>query len=89
MDNPQPADEGPKVPNQPNLLMTARIEQEIATWRRTGEFPFPEMKLQVTHQFHGLSPVDLRLVHHLASIYRDMRLADFMGCAFWVKEIPR
>ena len=69
--------------------MTHRIEQEVETWRRTGSFPFPEMKLQTTHQFRTLSPMSLRLVHHLASIYRDMRLADFVGCAFWVQEVPR
>ena len=82
-------DEPPKMSNQPNLLLNSRIEREVEGWRQTGIFPFPEMKLQSTQHFLRLSLIDLRLVHHLGSIYRDMRLADFVGCAFWVQEIPR
>lgn len=87
MDHP-PLEEAPRVLEEPNLLWTSRIESEIETWRRTGVFPFPEMDLQSSQQFRGLSPIDLRLIHHLSSIYRDMRLADFVHCTLWVQQIP-
>ena len=89
MESSPPADDVPRGPAQPNLLLTPRIEAEIDSWRRSGIFPFPEMRLNATHQFTGLLPTDLRLVHHMCSIYRDMRLADFVECTFWVEEIPR
>ena len=89
MESPPPADDVPRGPAQPNLLSNPRIETEIDSWRRSGVFPFPEMRLQATQHFTNMSPTDLRLVHHLCSIYRDMRLADFVGCTFWVEELPR
>lgn len=89
MDGPSPPDDRPTGPKQPNLLSTPKIDHEIEGWQRTGLFPFPEMNLQHTQQFHGLAPIDLRLIHHLSSIYRDMRLADFVKCTLWIQEIPR
>ncbi|KAF6238515.1 hypothetical protein HO173_003483 [Letharia columbiana] len=87
MDHP-PSEEAPRTLEEPNLLWTPRIESEIETWQRTGVFPFPEMDLQSSQHFRGLSPIDLRLIHHLSSIYRDMRLADFVQCTLWVQQIP-
>ena len=84
-----PPEETPRIVDEPNLLWTPRIESEIETWQRTGVFPFSEMDLQSSQHFHGLSPIDLRLLHHLSSIYRDMRLADFVQCTLWVQQIPR
>ena len=89
IENPPPVDDVPKGPAPPNLLLTPRIEAEIDNWRRSGIFPFPEMRLQATHHFTSLSLMDLRLVHHMCSIYLDMRLADFVECTFWVEELPR
>ena len=73
----------------PNLLSNASIERELEAWRTTGVFPFPEMHLQYPQHFQKLSRVELRLIHHLCTIYREMRLADFGGCTLWVQEIPR
>lgn len=88
MDNP-PAEEAPRSPKEPNLLWTPRVEHEIDTWNRTGVFPFPELNLQSLQQLRGFTPIDLRLIYHLSSIYRDMRLADFVQCTPWVQQIPR
>ena len=90
MDNPPP-DEAPRSPQEPNLLWTPRIEGEIAEWQRTGRFPFPEMGLQsFPHlQLRGFPPNDLRLIHHVSSIYLDMRLANFVQCTLWVEQIPK
>lgn len=89
MDNPPAAEEQNGHPRGPNLLSNASIERELETWRTTGVFPFPEMHLQHTRQFQCLSRVELRLIHHLATIYREMRLADFVHCTLWVQQIPR
>ena len=88
MDNPA-SEEPPRIFEEPNLLWTPRIEGEIEAWQRTGVFPFPEMDLHSSQHFRGLSPIELRLIHHLSSMYRDMRLADFVQCTLWVQQIPR
>lgn len=88
MDSP-PAEESPKSFNGPNLLWTSKIENEVEVWQRTGVFPFFELNLQSSGHFFGLSSIDLRLIHHLSSIYRDMQRANFGGCTLWVEEIPK
>lgn len=88
MDSPPP-EEAPKSSQGPNLLWTPKIEHEVELWQRTGVFPFFELNLEATGQFRGLSSIDLRLIHHLSSIYRDMRSQDFVQCTLWVQEIPR
>lgn len=86
---PPPPEDSTNDRKQANLLMTPKIELELDAWRRSGVFPFQEMQLHYTQHFCNLTSVDMRLVHHVSSIYRDMRLADFVECTFWVQEIPR
>ncbi|KAL9123699.1 MAG: hypothetical protein Q9217_006896 [Psora testacea] len=81
-------EEQPGPPRGPNLLSTPAIERDLENWRTTGVFPFPEMHLQYPQQFQGFSRIELRLIHHLSHIYREMRLADFVGCTLWVQQIP-
>ena len=90
MDNP-PVEENSqtRTPREPNLLWTQRIEREIDSWQRTGVFPFPELNLKSMQQLRGFSVIDLRLIYHLSSIYRDVRLADFVQSTLWVQQIPR
>ena len=83
------AEEGGPAVRGPNLLSNANIERELEAWRTSGLFPFPEMQLQSPQQFQNLSRIELRLIHHLCTIYREMRLADFGGCTLWVQELPR
>ena len=84
----QPAEEPPRAATGPNLLMTPKVEYEITTWHRTGIFPIQELDLEYVQHFHGLSLTDLRLIHHLASIYRDMGQNHFTHCTIWVQQIP-
>lgn len=88
MDNP-PAGEVAKTPEGPNLLWTPAIEHEVKTWQATGIFPFVQIKLQSCGHFRDLSLIDLRLIHHLSSIYRDMQPANLGNCTLWIEEIPR
>ena len=87
MDNPPPPEDVP-VSQGPNLLWTPLIEREVEAWRQTGVFPFPLIALRSTRQFQTLSRIDLRLIHHLASVYQDMQPADMASCTVWVQELP-
>lgn len=89
MDSPPPAEEVSKSPKGPNLLWTPKIEHEVEVWQRTGVFPFFELNLQSSGHFFGLTAIDLRLIHHLSSIYRDMKRLNFGNCTLWVEDIPR
>ena len=83
-----PLDEPRESAKAPNLLWSPEIEHVVGAWQRTGIFPFPEMNLQSFQHFQGLSQIDLRLVHHVSSIYRDMRRKDFVQCSLWVQKLP-
>lgn len=88
MDNP-PAGEVTKTSEGPNLLWTPAVEHEVNTWQATGIFPFLEINLQSCGHFRDLSKIDLRLIHHISSIYRDMQPANLGNCTLWVDQIPR
>ena len=88
MDSPPPSDDIPKSPKGPNLLWTPLIEAEIDNWIQTGIYPFPELCLRNNHQFRGLSKIDLRLVHHVSSIYRDLQRRNLLHCTAWVEKLP-
>ncbi|MCJ1435635.1 hypothetical protein MMC27_005010 [Xylographa pallens] len=88
MDSPPPADEAPRSPNGPDLLWTSSIEDEIDAWLRTGIYPFPELRLRTYDQFQGLSKVELRLVHHLSSVYGDLQRHGLLHCIAWVEMLP-
>lgn len=72
-------------------MWTPKIEDEVRIWQQTNNFPFPEMKLQLFPQqdFRIYNYRDLRLIHHLSAIYRDVMLANFVQCTLWVQQIPR
>lgn len=72
-------------------MWTAKIEDEIREWQHTGVFPFTEMNLQSFpfQDFRIYNYRDLRLIHHLSAIHRDVMLADFVRCTLWVQQIPR
>ena len=89
MDKPAPAEESSSTSTGPNLLWTPQIEREIERWQQTGIFPYPELGLRSFDQFRTLSTVDLRLIHHLSTIYRDMQSIDFINCTLWASEIPK
>ena len=85
------SEEVPRSPQAPNLMWTPKIEDEVRAWQQTGIFPFGEMKLQSFpfQDFRIYNHRDLRLIHHISSIFRDVLLADFVRCTLWVQQIPR
>lgn len=70
-------------------MWTPPIQGAVEHWHRSGTIPFPSLRLRSSHQFQGLSPVDLRLVYHLLSIHQDMQRLNFAHCTVWVQELPR
>ncbi|KAL2053164.1 hypothetical protein ABVK25_006489 [Lepraria finkii] len=88
MDNP-PSEDAPRSPKEPNLQWTPKVEAEIAQWQQRGVLPFPDMNLQSFQHLRGFPVNDLRLIHHILEIHRDMRLADFVQCTSWVEQIPQ
>ena len=89
MDNSLHADHSPSLFEGPNLLWTPAIEQEVAEWQNAGVFPFDDLDLKPSGHFMNLSWTDLRLLHHLLTIYREIRSLKFEECTIWVQDLPR
>lgn len=90
MDNPPAVEESSSSSTKvPNLLWTPEIEREVEAWQQSGVFPFAALGLQYADQFARLSSIDLRLIHHISSIYQDMQRIDFIHCTLWANEIPK
>ncbi len=89
MDSPPPPEEARKSSRGPDLRWTGLIEREVELWHRTGVFPFYELVLEASGHFQGLSLIDLRLIHHLATIHSNMHRKDFQRCTLWIELIPR
>jgi hypothetical protein len=87
MDSPPPGDEGSRPEGQGGLWNPA-VEAEVDTWIRTGIFPFPELGLLHTQQFTQLGKLELRLIHYVASIYRDLSRRGVLTCTAWVERLP-
>jgi hypothetical protein len=87
MDMPPPEDRNP-TPEKPDLLWTPQIEQEIAIWQQTGNFPFPNLAVYPAPlpQFYTIE--DLRLIHHVASISSELSLNGAGTFTIWTSQIP-
>ncbi|KAI9751410.1 MAG: hypothetical protein M4579_006093 [Chaenotheca gracillima] len=88
MDAPYPGDDPPGSPQPPDLLWTPEIEHAVDHWARTGTFPFPELQISAQIPIHNLSRVDLRLIHHVASISVEMQFLDAGKFTVWTQKIP-
>ena len=88
MDQPALVEEAPKSPRGLNLLWNPSIEAEVDNWARTKIYPFPELALSNHRQFHGLSKIDLRLVHHVSQLYKDLQHMGVVHCTAWVEKLP-
>jgi len=88
MDSTSPSEQAPQNSEGPNLLWTPELDETISYWQRTGNFPFPDLRLQSPEAFRNLCKDDLRLVYHLASIHQEMERNDYLQCTFWASDIP-
>ena len=88
MGSPPAPDDVPRSPKGPDLLLNHMIDSQLDNWQRTGAFPFPELGLRNTYQFQGLDKIDLRLIHHLSSLYRDLQRMGLLQCVPWIAQLP-
>lgn len=88
MDGPRPRDKRPRSPSTANLLWSTEIKRDIDTWRRTEQFPFPEMPLQQSLPVANYSITDLRLIHHVSSISHDLQARGVSQFVIWTDKIP-
>ena len=88
MDQPPLAEEAPKSPRGLNLLFPPSIDAEIDNWMRSGIYPFPELALSNHMQFRNLQKIDLRLVHHVSQLYKDLQRMGVVHCTAWVEKLP-
>lgn len=75
-------------PERPDLLWTPEIESEIETWQQTGVFPFQDLLMFPAPAPHYFSVEELRLIHHVAAISREMSLTDASNFTIWTRQVP-
>lgn len=88
MDSPALTDDPPRSPRAPDLLTTPEIERELDAWRMTGNPPFPELRLSSQGYWYRFSPVDLRLIHHIAGLSIDLHRRGYSACMVWAEKMP-
>ncbi|RMI98450.1 hypothetical protein CDV36_016107 [Fusarium kuroshium] len=76
------------TPGKPKLMWTPQIEAAIAEWQRTGIFPLLSLGLYPAPMPHLYSPEDLRLLYHVASLYRQLATIDANNITLWTRYIP-
>ena len=75
-------------PEKPDLLWTPEIEAEIEQWQQTGQFPFPDMYIYPAPQPQYFTLEELRLIHHVASISRELTAHAAGNFTIWTRQIP-
>lgn len=76
------------TPEKADMLWTPEIEAEIEMWQQTGTFPFPDMYIYPTPNPRFLTTEDLRIIHHVASISRELTIHDAGNFTIWTRQIP-
>ncbi|KAL9561351.1 hypothetical protein ACKAV7_014706 [Fusarium commune] len=76
------------TPDKPDLIWTPQIEVALIEWKRTGIFPLPCLSLCPTPRPHLYSLEDLRLIHHLATLYCELGTIDANNFTLWTHHIP-
>ncbi|KAH8589986.1 hypothetical protein B0O99DRAFT_522306 [Bisporella sp. PMI_857] len=76
------------TPEKADLLWTPEIETEIELWQQTGNFPFPELFIYPAPNPQYFSFEDLRLIHHVASVSRELGNHDASNFTIWTRQVP-
>jgi hypothetical protein len=69
-------------------MWTPQIEATIAEWQKTGIFPFPTMDIYTAPNPSMYTLEDLRLIHHVASLYDKLAAIDANNFTLWTRYIP-
>ncbi|KAL9564967.1 hypothetical protein ACKAV7_010881 [Fusarium commune] len=76
------------TPGKPDLMWTPYIETALSEWQRTGIFPLPCLGLHPAPRPDLYSLEDLRLIHHLATLYCELAAIDANNFTLWTRHIP-
>lgn len=76
------------TPEKADMLWTPEIEAEIEMWQQTGNFPFPDMYIYPVPDPRFLTAEDLRIIHHVAAVSRELSIHDAGNFAIWTRQIP-
>ncbi|KAL5583839.1 hypothetical protein FOVSG1_015518 [Fusarium oxysporum f. sp. vasinfectum] len=79
---------GSSTPVKPDLMWTPQIEVALIEWQRTGILPLPCLGLYPAPRPHLYSLEDLRLIHHLATLYCELATIDVNSFTLWTRHIP-
>ncbi|PHH61384.1 hypothetical protein CDD81_409 [Ophiocordyceps australis] len=71
-----------------DLMWTPKIEHDIALWKSSGVFPFPEVETCPVPMAHMYSLEDLRLIYHVASLYSQLASFQANNFTVWTRHIP-
>ncbi|KAI9816662.1 MAG: hypothetical protein M1832_005048 [Thelocarpon impressellum] len=88
MDAPSPVETSPKTTPRADLLWTPEVEREVELWRAGGSSPFPETPFHPQTPVAEFSSSELRLIHHLAAVSRQMESAGTSSLTLWAPKIP-
>ena len=90
MDSPTASpDDHSGAAGQANLLWNPEIEAAVDLWRRTGEYPFPELNVYPQPQWHAYSRVDLRLIYHISTVSSELSRHQVSRLTLWTEQMPK
>ncbi|KAH9203670.1 hypothetical protein DL95DRAFT_320966, partial [Leptodontidium sp. 2 PMI_412] len=67
---------------------TSQVETEVRSWQQIGPSSFPSLCVFPAIPFEKFSLEDLRLIHHVASISRELSANNSSDFTIWVKQVP-
>lgn len=73
------------------MLWTAEVKAEIALWKETGVFPFPDLAIHPQpdpKEWKKFSAEKLRLIHHVAGISTKLKQPNVGALTIWARAIP-
>lgn len=76
------------TPDKPDLMWNPQNEAAIAEWKRTGIFPFPSPDLYLPLSPINYTDEELRLIHHVASLYDTLAAMGANNFTLWTRHIP-
>lgn len=88
MDQPAAGEEPLKGSAPPDLLMSAELQASLDQWRITGECPISELRTTAPEYWMHFSTIDLRLIHHVATLSIDLQNRGYAQCTSWAPKMP-
>jgi hypothetical protein len=78
------------TPDKPDLMWTPEVESAIVEWQATGVFPFhfPDVKVYPAPVASNYTFEELRLIHHVASLYDQLYAIGANSFTLWTRYIP-